>query len=54
MVQMIEHSDPPKDVFRAMVENTAMSQEDLEDELCGDEGLAHISIKEPVYLLCHI
>ena len=41
MVQMIEHSDPPEDVFRAMVENAAMSQEDLADELCGDEGLAH-------------
>lgn len=46
MVQMIEHSDPPGDVFRAMVENAAMSQEDLANELCCDEGLAHVSIKE--------
>ncbi|XP_024006952.1 large proline-rich protein bag6 isoform X2 [Eutrema salsugineum] len=41
MVQMIEHSDPPEDVFCAMVENAAMSQEDLANELCGDEVLAH-------------
>lgn len=42
---MIEHSDPPEDVFRAMVENAAMSQEDLADVLCSDEALAHVSIK---------
>ncbi|KAF2538189.1 hypothetical protein F2Q68_00019960 [Brassica cretica] len=41
MMQMIEHSDPPEDVFRAMVENAAMSQEDLADVLCSDEALAH-------------
>ncbi|CAH2079088.1 unnamed protein product [Thlaspi arvense] len=41
MVQMIEHSDPPEDVFRAIVENAAMSQEDLANELCDDEVLAH-------------
>ncbi|CAA7025654.1 unnamed protein product [Microthlaspi erraticum] len=41
MAQMIEHSDPPEDVFRAIVENAAMSQEELADELCGDEDLAH-------------
>ena len=45
MMQMIEHSDPPEDVFRAMVENAAMSQEDLADVLCSDEALAHVSIK---------
>ncbi|KAF8085742.1 hypothetical protein N665_0649s0018 [Sinapis alba] len=41
MMQMIEHSNPPEDVFRAMVENAAMSQEDLADMLCSDEALAH-------------
>ncbi|CAF2041060.1 BnaA09g15900D [Brassica napus] len=41
MMQMIEHSDPPEDVFRAMVENAAMSQEDLADVLCSDEALAN-------------
>uniref|UniRef100_A0A1J3CXJ1 Large proline-rich protein BAG6 n=1 Tax=Noccaea caerulescens TaxID=107243 RepID=A0A1J3CXJ1_NOCCA len=41
MAEMIEHSDPPEDVFRAIVENAAMSQEELADELCGDEVLAH-------------
>lgn len=52
---MIEHSDPPEDVFRAMVENAAMSQEDLADVLCSDEALAHVSIlKRLVYLLYKI
>lgn len=46
MVQMIEHSDPPEDVFRAIVENAAMSQEDLANKLCCDEVLAHVSIEE--------
>ncbi|CAL9242444.1 unnamed protein product [Arabidopsis halleri] len=40
MAQMIEHSDPPEDVFRAMVENAAMSQDDLVNELCCDEVLS--------------
>ncbi|KAG7536885.1 Ubiquitin domain [Arabidopsis suecica] len=40
MAQMIEHSDPPEDVFRAMVENAAMSQDDLVNELCRDEVLS--------------
>ncbi|KAL0793633.1 hypothetical protein Bca101_065010 [Brassica carinata] len=41
MMQMIEQSNPPEEVFRAMVENAAMSQEDLADVLCSDEALAH-------------
>ncbi|KAL0693559.1 hypothetical protein Bca4012_060739 [Brassica carinata] len=41
MMQMIEQSDPPEEVFRAMVENAAISQEDLADVLCSDEALAH-------------
>ncbi|EOA12877.1 hypothetical protein CARUB_v10025849mg, partial [Capsella rubella] len=40
MAQMIEHSDPPEDVFRAMVENAAVSQDDLVNELCCDEVLS--------------
>ncbi|RID75643.1 hypothetical protein BRARA_B02677 [Brassica rapa] len=36
MVNMIEHCDPLEDIFHAMVENAAMSHEDLADELCGD------------------
>ena len=51
MMQMIEHSDPPEDVFRAMVENAAMSQEDLADVFCSDEALAHVSIKETSLLV---
>lgn len=46
MAQMIEHSDPPEDVFRAMVENAAISQDDLVNELCRDEVLSHVSIKQ--------
>ncbi|XP_010482008.1 PREDICTED: large proline-rich protein BAG6 isoform X1 [Camelina sativa] len=41
LAQMIEHSDPPEDVFRAMVENAAVSQDDLVNELCCDEVLSH-------------
>lgn len=51
MAEMIEHSDPPEDVFRAIVENAAMSQEELADELCGDEVLAHVSFKETSLLI---
>ncbi|KAG7604610.1 putative Ubiquitin domain-containing protein [Arabidopsis thaliana] len=40
MAQMIEHSDPPEDVFRAMVENAAISQDELVNELCCDEALS--------------
>ncbi|XP_033141136.1 uncharacterized protein LOC103847683 [Brassica rapa] len=36
MVNMIEHCDPLEDIFHAMVENAAMSHEDLADDLCGD------------------
>jgi len=45
MAQMIEHSDPPEDVFRAMVENAAISQDELVNELCCDEALSQVSIK---------
>ncbi|KAH0850007.1 hypothetical protein HID58_095875 [Brassica napus] len=34
MVNMIEHCDPLEDIFHAMVENAAMSHEDLADDLC--------------------
>ncbi|KAL1225063.1 Ubiquitin-like domain-containing protein CIP73 [Cardamine amara subsp. amara] len=40
MARMMEDSDPPDDVFRAMVENAAMSQDDLINELCCDEVLS--------------
>ncbi|CAN8277052.1 unnamed protein product [Cochlearia groenlandica] len=41
MARMIEQSDPPEDVFRAMVENASMSQEELVNELCFDDALSH-------------
>lgn len=50
MAQMIEHCDPPGEVFRAVVENASRLQQngiipgDLVDELCSDEALAHVSI----------
>ncbi|KAH0939103.1 hypothetical protein HID58_006564 [Brassica napus] len=40
MVNMIEHCDPLEDIFHAMVENAAMSHEDLADDLCGICGVA--------------
>lgn len=51
MAQMIEHSDPPEDVFRAMVENAAMSQGDLVNELCCDEVLSQVTIKQTSLLI---
>ncbi|XP_031260810.1 ubiquitin-like domain-containing protein CIP73 isoform X1 [Pistacia vera] len=47
VAQRIEHCDPPEEVFRAVVENASVLQQngaipgDLVDELCSDEGLAH-------------
>ncbi|XP_044511387.1 ubiquitin-like domain-containing protein CIP73 isoform X2 [Mangifera indica] len=47
VAQMIEHCDPPGEVFRGVVENASRLQQngiipgDLVDELCSDEALAH-------------
>ena len=51
VAQMIEHLNPPGDVFRSVVENAVQlsgsgsDSRDLVDELCSDEGLANVSVQ---------
>lgn len=50
MAEGIEHLNSPEDAFRALVENSLSLSggesgfQEIVDELCGDEGLASVSI----------
>lgn len=55
MAQGIENLNPPQNVFRSVVENAVQLSgseggfEGLVDELCSDEGLANVSVRNHVW-----